>query len=98
MNLALVIVAFSRLRGRPAVPNSMQLVFAGGYNPCLEGSIRTLGNLIDLARMCKLTFELANPVLMPLLIQSQLQASNPKPGSSLIDTGRQKPLVESRGK
>ncbi|KAI6095286.1 hypothetical protein F5141DRAFT_1295617 [Pisolithus sp. B1] len=48
-NAAFAVEAFSRLRGRPTVPNDIRLVLAGGYNPQLEDNIRTLNNLIDLA-------------------------------------------------
>ncbi|KAI6014212.1 glycosyltransferase family 4 protein [Pisolithus marmoratus] len=57
-NAALAVEAFSCLRGRPTVPNRMRLVLAGGYDPRLEDNIRTLNNLIDLARMHNLTFKL----------------------------------------
>ncbi|KAI6111929.1 glycosyltransferase family 4 protein [Pisolithus croceorrhizus] len=60
-NAALAVEAFSRLRGRPTVPNSIRLVLAGGYDPRLEDNIRTLNNLADLARTHSLTFKLTAP-------------------------------------
>ncbi|KAI6022008.1 glycosyltransferase family 4 protein [Pisolithus marmoratus] len=60
-NAALAVEAFSCLRGRPTVPKGMRLVLAGGYDPRLEDNIRTLNNLVDLARMHNLTFKLISP-------------------------------------
>ncbi|KAI6094598.1 hypothetical protein EDD16DRAFT_1721505 [Pisolithus croceorrhizus] len=52
-NAAFAVEAFSRLRGRPTVPNDIRLVLAD--------NIRTLNNLIDLARTHNLTFKLIAP-------------------------------------
>lgn len=60
-NAALAIEAFFRLRGKPTVPDNMRLVLAGGYDPRLEDNIRTLSNLIDLARACNLTYKVITP-------------------------------------
>ncbi|KAL4080524.1 glycosyltransferase family 4 protein [Scleroderma citrinum] len=60
-NAALAVEAFSRLRYRSNVPHNMHLVLAGGYDPRLEDNIRTLNNLVDLARAHNLTFNVITP-------------------------------------
>ncbi|KAI6027968.1 glycosyltransferase family 4 protein [Pisolithus microcarpus] len=69
-NAALAVEAFSRLRGRPTVPNNIRLVLAGGYDPRLEDNIRTLENLVGLARTHNLTFKLIAPSKSSISIPS----------------------------
>ncbi|KAI5995001.1 glycosyltransferase family 4 protein [Pisolithus albus] len=74
-NAALAVEAFSRLRGRPTVPNDIRLVLAGGYDPRLEDNIRTLENLVGLARTHNLTFKLVAPSKSSVSIPSFPDAS-----------------------
>ncbi|KAI6101835.1 glycosyltransferase family 4 protein [Pisolithus sp. B1] len=85
-----------RILGSPIVPHNSLSHGTGGYDPRLEDNIRTLNNLVDLARTHNLTFKLTAPskssACVPSFPGMQLHTLNQTSSSSSIsrrDSDRQ---------